>query len=157
MGPLGVLSIASLAGSSFLGAWSQYEQGNIQGDAYEMDASRLRGLAAQSRLQGKINLYRQKQYADKALGSQTVAIAKSGGSMEDPTSQMILNESTQNAALDEWLIKYGTALEKNNYDMQAIEAKRAAASSRYAGKLGAIGSILGGAADISGAYMGMKR
>ena len=157
MGPLGVLSLASLAGSSFLGAWSQYEQGNIQGDAYEMDASRLRGLAAQSRLQGKINLYRQKQYADKVLGSQTVAIAKSGGSMEDPTSQMILNESTQNAALDEWLIKYGTALEKNNYDMQAIEAKRAAASSRYAGKLGAIGSILGGAANISGAYMGMKR
>jgi len=157
VGPLGVLSLASLAGSSFLGAWSQYEQGNIQGDAYEMDASRLRGLAAQSRLQGKINLYRQKQYADKVLGSQTVAIAKSGGSMEDPTSQMILNESTQNAALDEWLIKYGTALEKNNYDMQAIEAKRAAASSRYAGKLGAIGSILGGAANISGAYMGMKR
>jgi hypothetical protein len=157
VGPLGVLSIASLAGSSFLGAWSQYEQGNIQGDAYEMDASRLRGLAAQSRLQGKINLFRQKQYADKVLGSQTVAIAKSGGSMEDPTSQMILNESTQNAALDEWLIKYGTALEQNNYDMQAIEAKRAAASSRYAGKLGAIGSILGGAANISGAYMGMKR
>ena len=157
MGPLGVLSIASLAGSSFLGAWSQYEQGNIQGDAYEMDASRLRGLAAQSRLQGKINLYRQKQYADKVLGSQTVAIAKSGGSMEDPTSQMILNESTHNAALDEWLIKYGTALEQNNYDMQAIEAKRAAASSRYAGKLGAIGSILGGAANISGAYMGMRR
>ena len=157
MGPLGILSIASLAGSSFLGAWSQYEQGNIQGDSYEMDTSRLRGLAAQSRLQGKINLYRQKQYADKVLGSQTVAIAKSGGSMEDPTSQMILNESTQNAALDEWLIKYGTALEQNNYDMQAIEAKRAAASSRYAGKLGAIGSILGGAANISGAYMGMKR
>lgn len=157
MGPLGVLSIASLAGSSFLGAWSQYEQGNIQGDAYEMDASRLRGLAAQTRLQGKINLFRQKQYADKVMGAQTVAIAKSGGSMEDPTSQILLNESTQNAALDEWLIKYGTALEQNNYDMQAIEAKRAAASSRYAGKLGAIGSILGGAANISGAYMGMRR
>lgn len=157
MGPLGILSIASLAGSSFLGAWSQYEQGNIQGDAYEMDATRLRGLAAQSRLQGKINLYRQKQYADKVLGSQTVAIAKSGGSMDDPTSQMILNESTQNAALDEWLIKYGTALEQNNYDMQAIEAKRAAASSRSAGKLGAFSSILGGAANISGAYMGMRR
>ena len=157
MGPLGALSIASLAGSSFLGAWSQYEQGNLQGDAYEMDASRLRGLAAQARLQGKINLFRQKQYADKVMGSQTVAIAKSGGSMEDPTSQMILNESTQNASLDEWLIKYGTALEQNNYDMQAIEAKRAAASSRYAGKLGAIGSILGGAANISGAYMGMRR
>lgn len=157
MGPLGVLSIASLAGSSFLGAWSQYEQGNIQGDAYEMDASRLRGLAAQSRLQGKINLFRQKQYADKVLGAQTVAIAKSGGSMDDPTSQMFLNESTQNASLDEWLIKYGALLEKSNYDMQAIEAKRAAASSRSAGKFGAIGSILGGAANISGAYMGMKR
>ena len=157
MGPLGVLSIASLAGSSFLGAWSQYEQGNTQADAYKIDASRLRGLAAQARLQGKINLYRQKQYTDKVMGAQTVAIAKSGGSMDDPTSQMILNESTQNAALDEWLIKYGTALEQNNYDMQAIEAKRAAASSRYAGKLGAIGSILGGAANISGAYMGMRR
>lgn len=157
MGPLGVLSIASLAGSSFLGAWSQYEQGNIQGDAYEMDAARLRGLAAQARLQGKINLFRQKQYADKVLGSQTVAIAKSGGSMDDPTSQMFLNESTQNAALDEWLIKYGALLEESYYNMQAIEAERAAKSSRSAGKLGAIGSILGGAANIGGAYMGMRR
>ena len=151
------MSIASLAGSSFLGAWSQYEQGNVQGDAYEMDAARLRGLAAQTRLQSKINLFRQKQYADKVMGAQTVAIAKSGGSMEDPTSQMILNESTQNAALDEWLIKYGTALEQYNYNMQAIEAERAASSSRAAGKLGALGTILGGSANIGSAYMGMKR
>ncbi|MEN6474270.1 MAG: hypothetical protein ABFD81_09670 [Syntrophaceae bacterium] len=157
MGPLGVLSLASLAGSSFLGAWSQYEQGNTQADAYKIDASRLRGLAAQARLQGKIQGYRQKQYADKVLGAQTVAIAKSGGSMDDPTSQMLLNESIQNASLDEWLIKYGAMLEESNYNMQAIEAKRAAASSRSAGKLGAIGSILGGVANIGGAYMGMKR
>jgi len=122
-----------------------------------MDAARLRGLAAQARLQGKINLFRQKQYADKVLGAQTVAIAKSGGSMDDPTSQMFLNESTQNASLDEWLIKYGALLEESNYNMQAIEAKRAAASSRSAGRLGAIGSILGGAANIGGAYMGMRR
>ncbi len=157
MGPLGVLSLASLAGSSFLGAWSQYEQGNVQGDAYEMDAARLRQLAAQSRLQGKIQAYRQKQYADKVLGSQTAAIAKSGGSMEDPTSQILLNESTQNAALDEWLIKYGALLEESNYNMQAIEASRAASSSRMAGRLGAVGSILGGAANFGGAYMGLKR
>lgn len=122
-----------------------------------MDAARLRGLAAQTRLQSKINLFRQKQYADKVMGAQTVAIAKSGGSMEDPTSQILLNESTQNAALDEWLIKYGALLEENSYNMQAIEAKRAAASSRSAGKLGALGSILGGGANIYGAYMGMKR
>lgn len=157
MGPLGVLSLTSLAGSSLLGAWSQYEQGRVQGDAYTADAARLRQLAAQSRLQGKIQAYRQKQYADKVLGSQTAAIAKSGGSMEDPTSQIILNESTQNAALDEWLIKYGALLEESNYNMQAIEAERAAASSRSAGKLGAIGSILGGVANIGGAYMGMRR
>ena len=157
MGLLGVLSLTSLAGSSLLGAWSQYEQGQVQGDAYEADAGRLRQLAAQSRLQGKIQAYRQKQYADKVLGSQTVAIAKSGGSMEDPTSQIILNESTQNAALDEWLIKYGSALEESNYRMQSIEAERAASFSRFAGRLGAVGSLLGGAANFGGAYMGMRR
>ena len=157
MGPLAVLSLSSLAGSSPLGAWSQYEQGRVQGDAYTADAARLRQLAAQSRLQGKIQAYRQKQYADKVLGSQVAAIAKSGGSMEDPTSQIILNESTQNAALDEWLIKYGTALEESNYRMQSIEADRAASSSRAAGKLGALGTILGGSANIGSAYMGMRR
>jgi hypothetical protein len=92
--------------------------------------------------------------------------------MDDPTSQQIFIRTTEDASLDEWLIRYGGSMEAMGYEYAAADARRqgtmgasramfegkmayAQGKSAYgAGKMGAATSLLSGAADL---YTGYKR
>lgn len=156
LGLLGSFGLAALAGSSFLGAVSSFNQGEAVHDIAKINAQRIEQQAIKSRQTTAVNLYRQRQYADKVEGSQIASIAKSGGRLDDPTSQAILNETGFEASLDEWLIKNAGTSEYFGLKNEAANERYKAKAARAAGRMGAISTILGGAAQGFGAYKGLK-
>jgi len=187
---LGLFALAAMGGSSLLGAYGSYHAGksSLESGRNALEAARLNAdwektsgeiagrrymdQARQARTMTAVNLYRQKQYSDSVASSQRAAIAKSGGSMDDPTSQQIFIRTTEDASLDEWLIRYGGSMEAMGYEYAAADARRqgtmgasramfegkmayAQGKSAYgAGKMGAATSLLSGAANL---YTGHKR
>lgn len=173
---LGLFALAAMGGSSLLGAYGSYEAGKSSLEAARMNADwektsgeiasrRYLEQARQARTMTAVNLYRQKQYSDSVASSQRAAIAKSGGSMDDPTSQQIFIRTTEDASLDEWLIRYGGSMEAMGYEYAAADARTGGAMgasramyegkmAKATGKMGAVTSLLSGAANL---YTGYKR
>jgi hypothetical protein len=155
LGLLGTFGLTALAGASLLGAVSSWGQGEAANDIAQINAKRLEQQAIKSRTTTAVNLYRQKQYADKVEGSQIAAIGKSGGTIDDPTSQAILKETGFEASLDEWLIKNAGTSEYFNLKSEASNQRLQGKSARAAGRMGALATLLGGAASGVGAYKTM--
>jgi hypothetical protein len=103
----------------------------------------------------KIDSYRQNQYAEQVRGSQVASIAHAGGRMDDPTSQAILRDTTEQSSLDAWLIRYGGEMKAREYEMAASDARRQGKNALKAGRMNAFASILGGAGNTYTAYQGM--
>ena len=155
IGLLGGLGLTALAGSSLLGAVSSWQQGEAANEAAKINAQRLREQAQKSRITTGVNLYRQKKYADQVYGSQVAAIGKSGGTVDDPTSQAILKDTALGSSIDEWLIKYQGSNEYYNLMSEANNMKYQGKAARAAGRMGALGTLLGGGAETYFAYAGM--
>ncbi len=155
IGVLGALSLAATAGSSLLGAYSSLQAGADEYGASILNSSRLLEAARRTRLMTKVDLYRQNKYSEQVRGSQVAAIGKSGGSLDDPTSQAILRDTAEQASIDAWLIKYGGAMKARDLETQAADVRRQGRNAMRTGKLNAFASILGGAGSLYGSYKGM--
>lgn len=150
---LQAFAFAAMAGSSLLSAYGSMKAGESALDAARLNADRYQWLAGQSKKMTAINLYRHGRYADDVRGSQITAIAKSGGSLDDPTSAAILRDTAENAALDEWLIKYQGMMEATGMNMQANNALYEGRMAKASGRVQAFSTLLGGAGDL---YTGYK-
>lgn len=155
-------AISAMIGGSLLEGISAYGQGKIARKTGELNAfesyRQARDLDRQAlevKKLSKIDLYRQKRNEQMITGSQKAAIAHSGGRLDDPTSQAILKDTSEQAALDEWLIRYGANREASNLRSEAnalrsrgrtsiLEGKQAYS----AGKIGLGASILKGFGSI---------
>ncbi len=155
VGMMGGLGLAAIAGSSLLGAYASLQQGAEEYGASILNSSRLMDAARRTRQMTKIDLYRQSQYAEQVRGTQVANIAASGGRLDDPTSQAILRDTTDQASLDAWLIKYSGDQKARDYETAAYDARRQGRNALRAGKLNAFASILGGAGSLYGSYKGM--
>ena len=148
-----LLALGALAGSSLLSAYGSMQAGESALDAARLNADRYQWLAGQSKKMTAVNLYRQGKYAESVRGSQVAGIAKSGGSLDDPTSALILKDTSENAALDEWLIKYQGIMEATGMNMEGNNALYEGKMARGAGRMQAFSTLLGGAGDL---YTGYK-
>lgn len=151
---LQALAIGAMIGGSLLSAGSSYtagrlakEQGNLEALSYEDQAREVLKMS-------KIDLYRQKRYAEQVRGSQVTEIAHSGGMLDDPTSQEILKDTAREAELDAWLIKYNASQEAANLRSAARSARAQGRQALTAGKIGAASSLLSG---LSSAYFTKKK
>lgn len=151
-----MLALGALAGSSILGAVSSWQGGENAYEIGKINAQRLEQQAIKSRSMTAVNLYRQKRYSDQVYGSQVASIAKSGGRMDDPTSQAILKDTALEASIDEWLIRNAGTEEYYNLKNEASNERYKGKAARASGRLGAITSLLGGAAQGYEAYTRMK-
>ena len=150
---LQALALGALAGSSLLSAYGSMAAGESALDAARLNSDRYRWLAAQSKKMTAVNLYRQGKYAESMRGSQVAGIAKSGGSLDDPTSALILKDTAEQSALDEWLIKYQGVMEASGLNMRASNELYEGKMAKGAGQMQAVSSLLGGAGNL---YMGYK-
>lgn len=150
---LQALALGALAGSSLLSAYGSMAAGESALDAARLNSDRYRWLAAQSKKMTAVNLYRQGKYAESVRGSQVAGIAKSGGSLDDPTSALILKDTAENAALDEWLIKYQGIMETAGLNMEGNNALYEGKTAKGSGRMQAFSTLLGGAGDL---YTGYK-
>ena len=148
-----MLALGALAGSSLLSAYGSMQAGETALDAAKLNADRYRWLAGQSKKMTAVNLYRQGKYAESVRGSQVAGIAKSGGSLDDPTSALILKDTAENAALDEWLIKYQGIMETAGLNMEGNNALYEGKTAKGSGRMQAFSTLLGGAGDL---YTGYK-
>lgn len=149
---LPMIALGALAGSSLLSAYGQMKSGEAALDAAKLNADRYRESARRSRMMTAVNIYRQKQYADQVRGSQAATIAKSGGSLDDPTSQEIFKDTTQAASVDEWLIRFAGNIEASNLEGQASNALYEGRMAKGMGQMGATSTLLSGAADLYSGY-----
>ena len=150
---LQMLALGALAGSSLLSAYGSMQAGESALDAARLNADRYSWLAGQSRKMTAVNLYRQHRYAEEVRGSQVASIAKSGGSLDDPTSSIILKGTAEDAALDEWLIKYQGIMEASGLNMSGNNALYEGRMAKGAGRMQAFSTLLGGAGNL---YTGYK-
>ncbi len=145
---IGMIALGAQAAGTLLSSYGAWKAGADADEASKINARLLYDSAEQELEMAKIRLARQKRYTEQFRGTQMASIVHAGGSLDDPTAQVLMKDTEKMAAFDEWLIKFGGA-------QAAYEKRTAAAAERFegrtrkqAGRLQAFTSLLTGGAEL---------
>lgn len=146
--PISYLSFGASAAGSLLGAYGKQRQGRAAKEAGDYNASLLLDQADEELESAEVRLAQQRRYEKSLRGEQIASIAHSGGSLDDPTSQAILKDTAKQAAMDEWIIKYGANQTVRNLRLQAAQERYKGRVSETSGNMDAAATLLTGAGNL---------
>lgn len=144
------------AAGSALGAKSQYDQGVAADEAARTNARRMRAQAADVKAIANTEAGKVRTEATKIIGEQNVAFSASGVDASVGSPAALAAYSRAQAELDAQKMKNNAAREAWGINAQASEVEKQGKAARKAGKYAAIGTILGGGANLAGGIYGMK-
>jgi hypothetical protein len=131
------------------------KQGEAAADAAEYNKANALQNAEAARQSAAIEASRSRMLANKTLGAMRANFAATGvartGSVED-----VLADSAAQAKLDELLIRHRGELQARGYKAEAGLAGMQASAAREGAMFGAAGALIGGAAQVAGAYTRMN-
>lgn len=141
--PLGVATAAGVG----LNAYAQYQKGQVDSATALANAKLADAQAADATARGAYKA-RDIEIAGRQEGAAMLA-ASSAGNVTGPSVDDSLAISAEKAARDATIVKANAAREAWGFKSEAASSRAAAASSRKAGLLGALGSSLSGAATVA--------
>lgn len=155
------IAIALTAAATAVSAYGKYQQGQQQRALGEYNAqvaennARVQEMAAADALQrGQVEEDAQRRRARQIMGAQRAAFAAQGGALTDQSTAAILGDTAAFGELDALTIRNNAAREAWGLRVGAANSMADAGAARFqgraaarAGTMGAVGTILGGAAQ----------
>ena len=131
--------------SDLFNAYTSYEQGKYLDKVAKANARMSDQAAADAVKRGDIEADEQRKVTQQIVGAQRTGFAASGIDVNSGTAGIIQNDVAALGELEALTIINNAAREAYGYRVQAMDQRQQGKLAKYQGKMGAIGSILGGA------------
>jgi hypothetical protein len=136
-------AIAMFAGSA-ISAGSQLAAGEHNAKALKYNAKIARMQADDALFRGEEDVMRAQRKGAQVRGAQRVALAAQGVDVNQDTAALVQKDTARAVAEDVATIRNNARREAWGYRVQATNLKSQARMSRYEGRSGAAGTLLGG-------------
>lgn len=131
--------------SNLFNAYASYEQGKYLDEVAKVNAGISNRAAQDAITRGGIEADEQRKTTQQVIGAQRTGFAAGNIDVNTGSAGQIQNDTAALGELDALTIMNNAAREAYGYKVQAMDQRQQSKLAKYQGKMGAVGSILGGA------------
>jgi type II secretory pathway component PulM len=133
-----------MCASDLFNAYSSMEKGKYLDKVSKQNAAMSNQAADDALARGAVKADEQRITTQEVIGTQRAGFAANGIDVNSGSAGQVQNDSAALGELDALTIMNNAAREAYGYQVQAIDQRQQGKLAKYAGKMEAIGSILGG-------------
>lgn len=135
--------------SNLFNAYASYEQGKYLDEVAKVNAGISNRAAQDAITRGGIEADEQRKTTQQVIGAQRAGFAAGNIDVNTGSAGQIQNDTAALGELDALTIMNNAAREAYGYKVQAMDQRQQGKLAKYQGKMGAVGSILGGAEKVA--------